>query len=89
MAGCLLAFMLLLNAAAVLPSLHALWHDEHGCDQPDCVVLAVAHGSVDPTTPAASALPPETVGLPLPLLPVVSPVSTEDCPVLPGRAPPV
>lgn len=88
MAGFLLGVLLLLNAAVVLPALHGLWHDEHGCDEPDCVVLAMAQGSVDAGVDPAPAVRPVAAPLPAPVIPVLGPASADDCPCLPGRAPP-
>jgi len=50
--GLLLLVFLLVNAAVVLPSLHALWHDEeHACDESQCVVLAVAQATFESPNP--------------------------------------
>lgn len=67
--GLLLWVFLMLNAAVVLPSLHALWHgDDHDCDHTDCVVLAVAQGKFEsptatppPRRPMAEARPVATL----------------------------
>jgi hypothetical protein len=72
MAGGLLLLVLALHAAVVFPALHAFLHPpECGhseCHEHDCVVVAFAHGTVDPgplpapvfrpSFPATSALPP-------------------------------
>ena len=89
MAGLLLAVVLVLNAAAVLPVWHALWHDEHGCDEPDCVVVALAHGTVDPGPAPPPVARPLAVEIPAPAIPFLAPASADDCPLLPARAPPV
>ena len=89
MAGLLLAVVLVLNAAVVLPVWHALWHDDHGCDEPDCIVLALAQGTVDPSTPPSPVVRPVIVELPASAIPFLPPVSADDCPSLPARAPPV
>ena len=60
--GLLLLVFLLVNAAVVLPSLHALWHDEeHACEETQCVVLAVAQGTFESPDPAPPQSRPFTV----------------------------
>ncbi len=88
-AGFMLGVFLLLNLAVVLPALHALWHDGHGCDEPDCVVVALAQGKADPVLFRVTV--PEPVELEsAAATPVVAcQVIRADCPPLPGRAPPV
>lgn len=80
---------LVLNAAVVVPAVHLLLHSHDACDQPDCVVLALAQGKVDTDAAPVQVIVPEAVPAPLACLPVREPVSRTDCPVLPGRAPPV
>lgn len=86
--GFLLGTLLLLNAAVVVPAVHHLWHDGHGCHEPECVVLALAQGCVHPGCAAPRVVRAEPAPLPLPAIPVGAPVVSGDCPLLPGRAPP-
>ncbi|MBL9128895.1 MAG: hypothetical protein JNL97_14685 [Verrucomicrobiales bacterium] len=65
----LLWVFVLLNAAVVLPSLHALWHgDDHDCDHTDCVVLAVAQGKFESPTAAPPPRRPMDEGRPCEVL---------------------
>lgn len=84
----LLGVLLALNLAAVLPALHALWHEGEACEPSDCAVVAFATGSVDAAP--ESSLPPriEAVSFVQPLPPAGLRVSVGDCPTLPARAPP-
>jgi hypothetical protein len=84
----LLSAFLLVNAAIVLPGIHLLWHDEHGCDEPGCVVLALAQGKLDPGQAPVGVQRPMAIAVLLRFGPVHEPLSTTDCPVLPARAPP-
>ncbi|MBX3747170.1 MAG: hypothetical protein KF833_17830 [Verrucomicrobiae bacterium] len=85
----LLVVVMLLTFAGVVPAVHHLWHAGHGCDQPDCVVVAFAQGKVDPT----AAPMPEFIRVAgvrdLPEQGVTAVLIATDCPPLPGRAPPV
>lgn len=86
----LLGAFLLLNAAIVVPGIHLLWHDEHGCDEPDCVVLVMAQGKLEPgPSPVLVQRPIAIATLSVRFGPVHEPPDTTDCPVLPARAPPV
>ena len=72
----LLVVFLLLNAAVVVPAIHALWHADHHCDETECVVLAVAQGNLEspeavmpPQRPLAMARLTEVVPPSVPVLP--------------------
>lgn len=88
--GVLLWVFLMLNAAVVLPSLHALWHgDDHDCDHTDCVVLAVAEGKYEsPTTPPPPH-PPLGVPVALPEWPPRNPSLADSGSPPVERGPPV
>ncbi|MBL9138819.1 MAG: hypothetical protein JNK85_23320 [Verrucomicrobiales bacterium] len=88
-AGFLLGVVVLLNAAVVVPALHYFWHDDHTCDDPDCVVLAMVQGTVDSDAAPAPSAEYEGPSVPLPESPASQPSVSSDCPPLPGRAPPV
>lgn len=85
----MLVVMVLLNAAVVLPALHQLWHDDHDCDQPDCVVLAMAQGKIDADPTPMPLVAWFAVSTPLVSPAMGHPEVASDCPPLPGRSPPV
>jgi hypothetical protein len=89
-AGFFLAVLILLNAATVLPALHALAHDHDGCDQPDCVVVALAQGGIHSAPDPARVVRFLPAPLPAPAVPAFRPAADPlDCPRLPARAPPM
>ena len=86
---CLLGVLLTLNLAAVLPSLHAVWHEGEHCEPGDCAVAAFSTGSVDPVTPVILPARWAAFALDLPATAVLLAAIPGDCPLVPGRAPPV
>jgi hypothetical protein len=86
---CLLGVLLTLNLAAVLPSLHAVWHEGEHCEPGDCAVAAFSSGSVDPVSPVSLPVRSEVFALELPATPLLVAAIPGDCPLVPGRAPPV
>lgn len=87
-AALLLALWAFLNLAAAFPSLHQLWHDDHGCDDSVCAIATVAHGAVDsaPEPPIAPTCLSSVQEVRPPTFAFV--LASTDCPPLPGRAPP-
>lgn len=87
-AWALTALVLLLNAMAVSPALHAMVHADAGDTQHHCAVTLFAHGqvdaaSVDIPTANLSALPERPLRFEFP---VFAPVVDQ---LFAGRAPPV
>jgi hypothetical protein len=89
MGGFLLGLLLLLQLSAVMPALHALWHDDGGCEVADCAVATVASGAVDAAPEPLLILIPLAVIEDSVSVPATVHVAFGDCPPLPGRAPPV
>ncbi len=89
MGGFLLVVLLFLQASAVMPALHALWHDDGGCEVADCAVATVASGAVDAAPEPLLVLIPLAVTEGSVAGPLTHHGVSGDCPPLPGRAPPV
>ena len=88
MAALLVALVLMLDALAACPALHALVHPDANQSSHECVITLFAHGQVDvavPTVEVPAPLPQLTASAPFQIF-FFAP-AIQDLPA--GRAPPV